>query len=153
MATAVAVTQNGGAGAVPEEDTGVALRPIGDRGQFLRADYEYSVVGVAGDELLRDFNREEESSAGGREVEAGRFGGADLRLNKAGGRRKHHVWRGRGNEDQIDFISFDPWLFHCGERSLGPHIAGIFIVRRDAAFFDPGAGRDPLVIGVDDLGK
>src|SRR6476469_6365678 len=99
------MAQNGGARTVAEKDTGIALRPIGDRGQFFRADNEYSVIGVAGDELLRDFNREEESSAGSREVEARRFGGADLRLNKAGGRGKHHVWRGRGNEDQIDFIA------------------------------------------------
>ena len=33
--------QDGCAGAVAEEDTGVALRPIGDRGQFFRTDYQY----------------------------------------------------------------------------------------------------------------
>ena len=153
VAAAVAMPQDGGARAIAEKDTGIALRPIGDRGQFFRADYEHGVVGVAGDELLRDFDREEESSAGRRDVEAGRFCRADLRLNKAGGRGKHHVRRGRGDEDQIDFISCDPRLFHCGERGLGAHIAGVFVVRGDAALLDAGAGGDPLVIGLDDLGE
>ena len=104
-----------------------------------------------GDELLRDFDREEKSGAGGRDVEAGRFGRADLRLHKAGGRGKDHVGRGRGDEDQIDFIAGDSGLFHRGERGFGAHIAGVFVLRGDAAFLDAGAGGDPLVIGLDDL--
>ena len=38
--------------------------------QFFRADHENGVVGVAGDELLRDFDREKKSRAGRRDVEA-----------------------------------------------------------------------------------
>ena len=145
--------QDGGAGAVAEKDTGVALRPIGDRGQFFRADYEDGVVGVAGDELLRDFDREKESRAGRRDVEASRSFRADLRLDKAGGGGKYHVGCGRGDEDEIDFIARDAGLFHRGKRGLGAHVAGVFIVRGDAAFLDPGAGGDPLVVGLDDLGE
>ena len=143
--------QDGRAGAVAEEDAGVAIRPIGDRGQLFRADHEHRVVGVRGDELLRDFDREKETGAGGGDVETGGFGRADLGLNETGGRGKDHVRRGRRDENQIDFISFDPGLFHRGERSLGAHVAGVFVLGRDAAFLDPGAGGDPLVVGLDDL--
>ena len=153
VAAAVAMAQNGRAGAVAEKDTGVALRPIGDRGQFFRADDEDGVVGVGGDELLRDFDREKESGAGRRDVETGRSFRADLCLNKAGGGGKHHVGRGGGDEDEIDFIARDAGLFHRGERGFGAHVAGVFVVRGDAALLDAGAGGDPLVIGLDDLGE
>ena len=46
VCAAVAMPQDGGAGAVAEEDAGVAIGPIGDRGQFFRADDENGVVGV-----------------------------------------------------------------------------------------------------------
>ena len=114
--------QDGGAGAVPEEDTGVALRPVGDRGQFFRTDYEYSVVGVAGDKLLRDFDREKESRASRRDVEASRSIRPDLCLNKAGRGGKYHVGSGRGDEDEIDFIARDAGLFHRGKGGFGAHV-------------------------------
>src|SRR5678810_657904 len=97
--------QNGGAGAVPEEDTGVALRPIGDRGQFFRADYENSVVGVAADKLLRDFDREKESRASRRDVEASRSIRPDLCQKKASRSRKYHVGKGSSDEDENYFIA------------------------------------------------
>ena len=77
----------------------------------------------------------------------------DLCLNKAGRRGKYHVGRGRGDEDEIDFIARDAGLFHRGKRGFGAHVAGVFIVRGDAALLDAGAGGDPLVIGLDDLGE
>src|SRR5262245_1825419 len=147
------MTQDGGAGAIAEEDTSVALRPVGDRGQFFRADYEYRVVGVTGDKLLRDFNRKEESRASRRDVEAGRSFRPDLGLNEAGRRRKYHVWRGGGDEDEIDLVARNAGLFHRGKGCFCPHVARIFIVRSDAALLDTGAGGDPLIISLDHLGK
>ena len=78
---------------------------------------------------------------------------ADLRLNKAGRGGKYHVGRGRRDEDEIDFVALDAGLFHRGERGFGAHVAGVFVVRGDAAFLDAGAGGDPLVVGLDDFGK
>ncbi len=153
VCAAVAMPQDGRARAVAEKDTGVAIGPIRDRGQFFRADDEHGVVGVRGDELLRDFDREEKTGAGGRDVEAGRFGRADLRLHEAGGGGKHHVGRGGGDEDEIDFLACDAGLFHRGERGFRAHVAGVFVLRGDAAFLDAGAGGDPLVVGLDDLAR
>ena len=53
--SAAAMAQNSGAGAVAEKHARVAIGPVGDRCQFLGADHEDGVVGVRGDELLRDF--------------------------------------------------------------------------------------------------
>ena len=47
VAAAAAMAQDGRAGAVAEKHAGVALGPIGDRGQFFRADDEDGIVGVA----------------------------------------------------------------------------------------------------------
>ena len=58
---------------------------------------------------------------------------------------KYHVGRGRGDEDEIDVVARDAGLLHGGKRGLGGHVAGVFIVRGDAALLDAGARRDPLV--------
>ena len=105
VCAAVAMPQDGRAGAVAEEHAGVAIRPIGDRGQLFRADDEDGVVGVRGDELLRDLDREKESGASGGDVEAGRVFRADLCLHEAGRGGKNHVGRGGGDEDEIDFLA------------------------------------------------
>ena len=99
-----AVLQDGGAGAIAEEHAGVAISPVRDRAQLLRADHEHRVVGVRGDELLRDLEGEKEAGARGGHVEAGGVRGADLGLHKTGRRREDHVRRGRGDEDQVDLF-------------------------------------------------
>ena len=45
----------------------------------------------------------------------------------------------------------DSGLLDRGEGGFRRHVAGVFIFRGDAAFFDAGARRDPLVVGVDHL--
>ena len=106
---AAAMPQNGRAGAVAEKHAGVAIGPVGDRGQLLRADDEHGVVGVRGDELLRDFDAEKKAGARRRDVETGGIGRADLLLHETGGGREKHVRRGRGDEDQIDFFRRNLW--------------------------------------------
>ena len=69
--------------------------------------------------MLRDFDREEEAGAGGRDVEAGRVFRADLCLHEAGGRGKNHVGRDGGDEDEVDFVGGDSGLLHGGERGFG----------------------------------
>ena len=148
VAAAVAMAQDGRARAVAEKHAGVALRPIGDRGQLLRADDEDGVVGVGGDELLRDFDREKETGAGRRDVEAGGFRRADLGLHETGGRRERPC-PGVAVATRMRSISSPAMsgLLHRGEGGLGAHVAGVFVVRGDAAFLDAGASGDPLVVG------
>ena len=50
---------------------------------------------------------------------------------------------------QIDFFGRNFRLLDCFERGLRRHVAGRFVLGRDAPFLDPGARRDPLVAGID----
>ena len=119
--------------------------------QLLRADHEHGVVGVAGDELLRDLDREKEAGAGRRDVEAGGSLAPILVWMKQAVAGKTMSGRGGRDQDEIDLVAGDAGLLHRGEGGLRAHVAGIFVVRRDPAFLDPGASGDPLVVGLDDL--
>ena len=105
------MAQNGRASAVAKKDASVAIGPVGDRGQFLRADDEHSVVGVRGDELLRDLERKEKSGAGGGDIETGGVVCSDLLLNETGRGREKHVGSGRCHENEIDLLRGDLRLF------------------------------------------
>src|SRR5689334_56570 len=61
VAAAVAMPENGCAGAVAEKHASVAFRPIGNRAQLFRADYKNGIVSVAGDKLLGDLDCEKET--------------------------------------------------------------------------------------------
>ena len=148
---AAAVPQDGRARAVAEKHAGIAIGPIGDRAELLRADHEDGVVGVRHDELLRDLDREKESGAGRGDIETGGFARADLRLHETGGRRENHIGGGGRDQDEIDLFRGNAGLLHRSQSGLGGHVAGLFVGRGDPAFLDPGAGRDPLVVGLDDL--
>ena len=97
--TSTAVSQNGGAGAVPEKHAGVAIAPIGNRSQLIRADHQDGIVSMRGDKLLRDLDPEEKSSASCGYIETSRIRCADLFLDETGRGRKKHVWRSRGDQD------------------------------------------------------
>ena len=148
---AAAMSQNGRAGAVAEKHAGVAIGPVRDRGQFFGADDQHGVVGVRGDELLGDFDSKQKTGAGGRDIETGGVLRADFLLHETRGRRKQHVRRGGGDEDEIDLLRRNLRLLERFQRGLRRHVAGLFVFRRDATFFDAGASGDPLVAGVDDL--
>src|SRR5215213_10482205 len=59
-----AVLQNCRARAIAEKDAGVTVGPVRNRGKFLGADHEHRLVGVGGDELLRNLQRKKETGAG-----------------------------------------------------------------------------------------
>src|SRR5438132_13604139 len=98
---ATAMTQYRRARAVAEQHASVAIRPIRDRGQFLGADYQYYVVRVRCDELLRDFDSEKKTRARGGNIETGGLFRADFFLHETGRGGEKHIGRGRRDQDKF----------------------------------------------------
>jgi hypothetical protein len=143
------MTQHRRARPIAEKHTSISIGPVGDRRQLISADHQGCVISPRSNELLRDLNPEQKSSARGRNIEAGGIFGANFFLNETGGRRKNHVGSGGGDEKQIDFFGGNFRLLDCFERGLRCHVAGHFVFGGNAPFLDPGARRDPLVAGID----
>ena len=94
-----AVLQHSRARTVTEEDAGVAILPVYNGGEFLRADHQHGVVGARHDELLPDLKPVNESGAGRLHVEGSRVVCAEFFLHEAGGRGERHVRRDGGQDD------------------------------------------------------
>ena len=145
--------QDGGSGTIAEEHAGRAILPIGDGGEFFRADDEGVLESAVGDQALGDFHRIEKPGAGGGNIERHGVGRAELLLDMAGGRRSRRVRRDGGDDDQFDFLGGEAGLFERVFRGLGRHVRGELIVRGDPALPDAGAGDDPLVAGIHSRGE
>src|SRR5712692_4568049 len=63
VAAVPAMTKDGRTRPVAEKHAAVAICPIGDRGQFLRANHKDGVVSVRSDKLLADLESENETGA------------------------------------------------------------------------------------------
>ena len=113
-----AVLQDRRARAVAEQHAGVAVLPIDDGGELLRADDQDGVVGAGHDELLGDFQAVDEARAGGLQVEGGGAVRADLSLHQAGGGGKGHVRRDGGHDDQVDLLGGDAGALHGAQGGL-----------------------------------
>ena len=83
--------KNRRAGSVAKEHASIAILPISDGRQLVRADHQHGIVRSRGNELLRDFDSNKESSARSGNIQASRIPGTDLFLNETGGRRKNHI--------------------------------------------------------------
>ncbi len=141
--------QNRRARTVAEKDTRVAIGPIRDRTELLRADDEHRFVSMRSDELLRDLDCEKKTCARRRDVETSCLCRSNLCLHQTSRRRKQHVGGGGCEKDEIDFFGRNPCLLDRGQCGFRRHVARAFILRGDAALFNAGAGRNPLVGRVD----
>src|SRR5256886_15610822 len=122
------MTQDRGASPIAEKHTSISIGPVGNRRQLIRADHQCCVVGPRSNELLRDLNPEQKSSAGGRNIEASGIFGADFFLNETGGRGKNHVGRGGGDEEEKDFFWGKLCLLDCFLGGFFPPFAGRFVL-------------------------
>src|SRR5437016_13041166 len=95
---------------------------------------------MRGDELLRDFDAKEKTSAGSGNIETGGIRCADLFLNKTGRGRTQHVRRGRGDKNKIDFGRRNLRLIDRFQRSFRRQVAGLLVLCSDAPTLDPGSG-------------
>jgi hypothetical protein len=110
---------------VAEQHASIAIRPIDDGRKFFGADDQHGLVRARHNELLADFERINEPGTGGFDVEGGGPLGADFLLHEASGRRKRHVGRDGGDDDQIDLLRRNVAAFHRAHGGLGGHVRGI----------------------------
>ncbi len=135
--------------AVAEDDAGGAVLVIDDAAHHVRADDEDPIVGAGLDELRADGERVEKPAAGGGEIEAPGPRRAELVLDQAGGRGKHHV-RGDGpDDDEIDVVRSDSPTVESLLGCRGGELRGARPGGGDAPLPDPGARHDPFVRRVD----
>ena len=150
---AAAMLEEHCAGAISEEDTGIAIGPISYRSEFLSADYENRFVGMRRDKLLTDFQGTKEAGASRRNIETSSLGCADLCLDEASSSWKHHIGSRGGDENQFDIAWRDSSLFDRCQSSFCCHVAGIFVFAGYSPLFDSGTRSDPLVARVDYSGE
>ena len=95
--------QQGGAGAVAEQDAGVAVGPVGEARQHFGADHQRPPREPAEHHALGDRQAVDVAGTGGRDVEGHRIDRPDFLLNQAGRRRTaDEIGSGRREDDQVD---------------------------------------------------
>src|ERR1700678_2644572 len=97
------IAQNRGSGSVAEKHTGIPIRPIDNRAEFLGSHDQDRIINVSRNELLSDFKRIKKTGTGCAQVKTSGIDGADLFLHVTRGSGKHAIRRGCSNDNQIDF--------------------------------------------------
>ena len=141
------------AGAVAEQHAGAAIVPVQHPGQGLGADHQRGLRRTGADELVGDGQRVDEAGAGRVDVEGRAAGGAQLVLQQAGRGREDQVRRGGAEHDQVEVSGADAGRFHRAHRGVVGEVRGGLALGGDVALADAGAGDDPLVAGVHELGQ
>jgi hypothetical protein len=149
----VGFAEHHGSSTVAEEHAGVAVLPVDEAAELFRTDDEGGGAVAGVDEMAGDLQGIQEAGAGGGNVETDRIQGTELLLHKAGRGGEEHVRRDGGDDDELDLLRSDPCGVHGAACRLGGQITGGLIGGCDTAFLDAGARGDPLVGGIDDLGK
>ena len=140
------------AGAITEQDAGVAILHIEDRTHLVGADYQHLFQGTtlyalrAGDEAIN------ESRASRGEIVSPSFTGAYLVLHQAGGGWKKHVGGYSGNNDQIDFGRIQLFLLQDLPCHLIGH-KGSRLAVQETSLSDARAITDPLIGGFHEFGQ
>jgi hypothetical protein len=137
--------------AVAKEHAGIAVLPVHNGGELLRAHDEDRLINPARDELVRRDHGVQKTGAGRLQVEGRRAGGADLALNMAGGGGEDSIGRAGRDDDQVDGERIDPGSIERLLRRLRAHVRGEFVLRRNAPLANAGARPNPLVARIDCL--
>ena len=144
-----AMLQNRRARAIAEKDAGVAVFPIYNGREFFRADHQNGFITARQNKLLADFQRINETRTRGLNVERRRARRAELALHEARGRRKRHIGRERGDDDQINLIGGDASHFHRALGGFRGEVGSEFVGGGDAPFLDARARGNPFVRSLD----
>ena len=140
-----------GTGTVAEEDAGVAVRPVRDAGQGFGPDDEDLLVQAAGNHLRCHAEAVHEARAARRQVEGAGMGRAELVLDDAGRGRINVIRRGRGHDDQIQFLRLDAGVLEGRFGGFQAHVRrGRFRVG-DAPFPNTCPFDDPVIRCIDEL--
>ena len=138
-------------GNVTEQDAGVAVRPVQDLRERLRADYEDVAVDARLDELAGRRCCVGKPRAGSGKVKGTCLRCAEAVLQDAGRRRDRAVRRHRRDDDEVESLGFHAGILegHAG-RALC-EVRCRLVLARHAALMDARALDDPLVTRVDHL--
>jgi hypothetical protein len=90
------------AGAIAEQDSGGAIRPVDDAAEQLHADDEHAPCPARSDELVRDGQPEQEARARRADVEGGNLACAQLVLESHRARRHRAVGGDRRRDDHVE---------------------------------------------------
>ena len=139
---------NNRAGTVTKQHTGGAIVPVQNPGENLGANDQRLFVAATADEFFGNRKSIRKAGANRLNVECGRPGIAEFRLQQAGRTRKDEIRCRCRNNDQIEFISGDICRSKRTPAGLKRQITGSAFRRREMSRLDACAGNDPFVIDV-----
>jgi len=143
--------QHASAGTVAEQNTGTAVVPVDDIGEFFGRDHQSVFVKSGLQILFGGGERKKKTAARGAHIKRRGGLGADPALDQTAHRRKSII-RGRGpDHNQIDFSGVNLGLGQRFLRGLDSHMTGAFVSGGDMTLFDAGAGGYPLIRSLDHL--
>src|SRR5690606_30412390 len=145
--------QDDRAGAVAEQHAGRAVLPVENARQRLGADHQRRARLPGADEAVRYGQRVNEAAAYRLHVESHCALVAEALLQQAGGAGKHLVGGGRGDDDEIEVLGPHARSFQRLLARFESKIAGVLALLGEVALADTRTRRDPLIRGVDGLGK
>ena len=138
--------------AVTEQDAGRAIGVIDDRRHLVGADHDHLARGAIGDELRGNAQRIEKARAGRLHIERTDVADANHVADQIGGRRKLHIRRGGGADQQIDLFRLGAGFFQETTHGFRRHMRGAEpLALEDVTLANAGALGDPGVTGVDHL--
>ena len=94
--------QHHGAGTVTKQHAGGAVIEIQQAAKNLGTHHQRTLGRACTNHGIGHRQRIDKAAAYSLDIESGATCGAQLVLQNAGGRGKHHVWCGRGDDDQIN---------------------------------------------------
>ena len=148
-------SDDGGAGAVGEDEGGAPVVLVGEVGEPLDADDQDVLGASAADHVVGQRDAVAVAGAGGRDVECRRIRGAEAMREERSGRGRLVRVAHRRDDDGADLLRSDAGHGQGVPAGGLGHLDDALALTGEAALDDPGALADPLVGGVDrvdDLG-
>ena len=131
--------------AVAEDDARGAIRVVNVTGQQLRANDECITRLSRLDHRVGERQAEEETGAGGSQIERGGFVRAEFGLDDAAGRGQDLIRRDGRTDQQIDLQRIDLRAFNRLARGADGEHRSVLALGRFVPLLDAGARSDPLI--------
>ena len=144
--------QHHGASAIAKKHTGRTVFPIQKAGKRFGADNQRGFCLSDLYEIISRRQGKDKPRTNSLDIERRTMGQPKSHLHRCRCRRKGIVGGGRADNNEIDFVSLDTGVF---QRPFGRHISQIgrqFTFSGDMPLLNPGAGGDPLIRSVDEIG-
>ena len=133
---------------VAEQDAGLAVGIVHDGAHCVRADDKHLVVRACFNKFRANLQRIDKGTARGQHVESPGMFRANAVLYKTSRRRKEHVRRNAGHNDEIDIFAGNATTLQAIQRRRSPHVRRHFPRRGQVAFTHARPLDDPRVVGI-----